>query len=50
LQTRLQALPMLWSAPVEMASLLPQRPGLIFDEERIRIWCDYKLHLGRTPQ
>jgi hypothetical protein len=50
LQTRLQALPMLRSAPIEVASLLPQRPGLVFGEDRLRIWCDYKLHLGRTPQ
>jgi len=50
LQTRLQALTMLRSAPVEVASLLPQRPGLIFGEDRLRIWCDYKLQLGRTPQ
>jgi hypothetical protein len=50
LQARLQALPMLWSTPVEMASLLPQRPGLAFGEDRIRIWSDYKLRLGRTPQ
>jgi hypothetical protein len=50
LQTRLQALPMLRSTPVEVASLLPQRPGLVFGEDRIRIFCDYKLQLGRTPQ
>jgi hypothetical protein len=50
LQTRLQALPMLRSAPVELASLLPQRPGLVFGEDRLRIWCDYKLQLGRTAQ
>jgi hypothetical protein len=50
LQTRLQALPMLRSAPVEVASLLPQRPGLVFGEDRLRIWCDYKLQLGRTSQ
>ena len=50
LQKRLQALPMLRSAPIEVASLLPQRPGLVFGEDRIRIWCDYKLQLGRTPQ
>jgi ABC-type multidrug transport system fused ATPase/permease subunit len=39
---------MLRSAPVELASLLPQRPGLVFGEDRLRIWCDYKLQLGRT--
>ena len=50
LQTRLQALPMLRSAPIEVASLLPQRPGLVFGEDRLRIWCDYKLQLGRTAQ
>ena len=50
LQTRLQALPMLRSAPVELASLLPQRPGLVFGEDRLRIWCDYKLQLGRTAK
>jgi hypothetical protein len=50
LQTRLQGLPMVPSAPVEVASLLPQRPGLVFGEDRIRIFCDYKLQLGRTPQ
>lgn len=50
LQTRLQALPMLRSAPVELAGLLPQRPGLVFGEDRLRIWCDYKLQLGRTAQ
>jgi hypothetical protein len=50
LQTRIQGLPMLQSAPVAVASLLPQRPGLVFGEDRVRIWCDYKLQLGRTPQ
>jgi hypothetical protein len=50
LQTRLQGLPMVPSDPVEVASLLPQRPGLVFGEDRIRIFCDYKLQLGRTPQ
>jgi len=49
LQTRLNALPMRRSTPVEMASLLPQRPGLAFGEDRIRIWCDYKLHLREAP-
>ena len=46
LQTRLNRLPTQRQGGVALASLLPQRPGLSFEDDRVRIWSDFRLDLS----
>jgi hypothetical protein len=49
LLTRLNALPPRRHEAVKLSSLLPQRPGLNFEDDRVRIWSDFRLDLsGRS--
>ena len=49
LLTRLNALPPRRHEAVKLSSLLPQRPGLNFEDDRVRIWSDFRLDIsGRS--